>query len=376
MVSAIVPSLPADGVPAVKADLRSNLAAAKSEIEALQAQTAAFPTAALNGMRNRIINGEFLFAQRGVSTAIPNTGVVTFGPDRWWAVTAAGGALYTLNNASTGTPAIEHLSFGNVTVTTNKAALAAGDSHTLCQSIEGYNCGDFFWGAVGAKSVVLSFWVLSTIAGSYAIRLDNGVASPYQSYVAQYTVSSANVWEYKSVVVPGPTSGTWVGNSSAAYVRILYDLGSGTTFSGPANAWSGSVYNTFTGATKLVSVASAQLNITGVQLEVGTAATHWDYRIGAFEFALCQRYYQQVATSARFNATGAAQALSVPTTFPVSMRAGPTSVFAAGGSTLNLSATDTYVPTSALGGRHEIISGSAGDTYALSRLVNLTAELT
>jgi hypothetical protein len=74
-------------------------------------------------------------------------------------------------------------------------------------------------------------------------------------------------------------------------IRLSLGLGVGSTYSGTANAWAGSNYYSATGATSVVGTNGATFYITGVQLEVGSSATGFEYRQYGQELALCQRYY-------------------------------------------------------------------------------------
>jgi thiamine pyrophosphokinase len=104
-------------------------------------------------------------------------------------------------------------------------------------------------------------------------------------------VSSANTWTFISVTVPGDTSGTWLTNNSNG-IKLTFSLGTGSTYSGTANAWAGAEYYSATGAVSVVGTNGATWYITGVQLEVGSQATSFDFRDYGREFIMCQRYYE------------------------------------------------------------------------------------
>lgn len=366
MVSAIVPSLPADGVPAVKADLRSNLANAKVEIEALQAQFATFPTAALNGMRNKLINGNFYLNGAASSGVVLANATPVFGASRWWGICPVAGGTFTMTPSYIAAPINEQPSFLTITVNTAKAVPAAGDVHIVYQNIEGGNGGDMLWGTASAKTCSLSFWAKSTIAGSYAIAIDNVASGTYQSYTAQYTIAVANVWEYKTIVILGPTTGLWqVTNDS--YMRIGFDVGSGSTFTGAANTWGSTRFTTFAGATKLIATAGAVLSLTAVQFEIGTAATRWDYRMDQIERMLCERYYHVGQINfAGYNAAAAFETYFMP--FVTRMRASPTIVRSA--ETLN----NGNNPTTVSNANGMVVSYQAVATNTVSWTASYTAS--
>jgi len=184
------------------------------------------------------------------------------------------------------------------------------------------------WGTANAVSVTLSFWVRSSLTGTFGGALGNGGGS--RSYPFSYTISSANTWTKISVTVAGDTSGTWLTDNSRG-ISVLFNLGSGSTYSGTANTWAGTQYNAPTGATSVVGTNGATWYITGVQLEIGSQATAFDWRPYGTELMLCQRYYYKV------NAEGGGQDYAVgwvaSTTvarvtlfFPASMRIAPTAL--------------------------------------------------
>jgi hypothetical protein len=166
---------------------------------------------------------------------------------------------------------------------------AAGDYLFESTSIEGLNMADLGWGTANAKTVTLSFWVRSSVTGTYGIGLRNSAGN--RSYVATYTINSANTFEYKTITITGDTTGTWLTDNGLG-VRIFWDLGSGSNFNGTANSWNAGSFWRASGCVNLISNSGATLFITGVQLEVGTQATSFEYRMYGTELALCQRYFQ------------------------------------------------------------------------------------
>jgi len=140
------------------------------------------------------------------------------------------------------------------------------------QPIEGFNTADLMFGTANAQTVTLSFWVRSSLTGSFSGALYNSVGN--RCYPFSYTISSANTWEQKTVTIAGDTSGTWIGATNGIGLYVNFSLGVGTTYSGTANTW-GTAFSV-TGATSLVATNGATLYITGVQLEKGSTATSFD----------------------------------------------------------------------------------------------------
>ena len=242
------------------------------------------PTAYNTMGKNRIINGAMEIDQRNAGSAATVTNDYVL--DRFKIFEQTDGAIST--QQVTTVPA----GFKNsmkITVTTADSSLAANQLTSIFQPIEGLNCTDLSWGTSDAKTVTLSFWVRSSLTGTFGGCLVNGAVD--RSYVFQYTVNSADTWEQKSITVAGDTSGTWL-TTNGVGVYVLWSLGDGTDYQGTANAWQAGSKRSASGNVNLLGTNGATFYITGVQLEVGSVATEFERRPYGTELALCQRYYQ------------------------------------------------------------------------------------
>ena len=247
------------------------------------------PTAdSLQGFRNRIINGDMRIDQRNAGASVTTTSDGQYTLDRWNAQLTQS-SKYSVQQTTTA-PA----GFVNSLKVTSLSAytVGSGDAFSIIQYVEGFNVADLNWGSANAKTVTLSFWVYSSLTGTFGGALVNSAQN--RSYPFTYTISSANTWEYKTITIAGDTSGTWLTNNGRG-INIYFSLGMGSTFSGTAGAWTGTS-NIFsaTGATSVVGTNGATFYLTGVQLEVGSVATPFERRPYGTELALCQRYYQKV----------------------------------------------------------------------------------
>jgi len=240
------------------------------------------------GFKNRIINGAMVIDQRNAGASVtPASGTYTL--DRWLTYQSVASKFSVQQNAGAVTPPV---GFGNYLGATSLSSYAvlSGDYYLIQQMIEGFNTVDLAFGTANAKTVTLSFWVYSSLTGTFGGVLNNSASN--RSYPFTYTISSANTWEQKSITIAGDTSGTWIGATNGIGLMVRFGLGVGSTYSGTAGAWSGSQLFSATGATSVVGTNGATLYITGVQLEKGSTATSFDYRPYGLEYLLCQRYFQ------------------------------------------------------------------------------------
>jgi hypothetical protein len=279
------------------------------------------------GFKNRIINGAMVIDQRNAGASVTATTDYRYSLDRWDYRLTQGSKFTVQQNAGSVTPPVGFTNYLGIT-SSSAYSVVASDFFDIEQRIEGFNVSDFGFGTANAKTVTLSFWVRSSLTGTFGGAIKNGNSD--RSYPFSYTISSANTWEQKSVTIAGDTSGTWATNSDIGLI-VQFSLGAGSTYSGTVNTWAGANYYQPTGATSVVGTNGATFYITGVQLEVGSTATSFDYRPYTTELQLCQRYYwKTTGTSGNgYVAVGAGGYQSstnfiAQLTYPVQMRSSPT----------------------------------------------------
>jgi hypothetical protein len=252
------------------------------------------------GFKNRIINGGMVISQRnGTNTVTPADADYTL--DRWRFFLSQASKITMQQNQGSVTPPPNFAKYLGIT---SSSAYSVGSSErfSLMTSFESSNVYDFAWGTANAKPVTLSFWVYSSLTGTFGGAVRNWAYT--YSYPFSYTISSANTWTYITVNITAPTSGTWVMDASnGGAIELLFNLGAGSTYSGTAGAWSSANYTSCTGATSIVGTNGATFYITGVQLESGKVATPFDWRPYGTEFMLCQRYCQTRIASEGSNGT-------------------------------------------------------------------------
>ena len=243
--------------------------------------------------RNRLINSDMRIDQRNAGASVtPASGTYTYTIDRFRGYATAASKFAVQQNAGNLTGTNLPVGFTNYLGATSSSAysVTSGDTFFLSQVVEGYNIADLAWGTANAQTVTLSFWVRSSLTGTFGGSLRITDPNPNLNYIFSYTISSANTWEYKTITIVGPTTGTW-NITNGQGIQVQWNLGSGSSFSGTTGVWQAGNLIAPTGATSVVGTNGATFYITGVQLEKGSTATSFDYRPYGTELALCQRYY-------------------------------------------------------------------------------------
>jgi len=285
-------------------------------------QTSSINGGPLAGSRNKIINGAMEISQRGTSFASVASGSYTLDRYLWG---KAGSMVVTISQ-STDVPNNTFRSSLKVDVTTADTSIAAGDFAIIEQRIEGYNVRDLI-----GTTFTLSFWVKSPKTGTHCGSFRNNTLD--RSYILEYTVSSANTWEYKTLTVTGGliTAGTWDWTNGEG-LRVGFSLAAGSTFHTTAGSWNTGDFHATSSQVNVMDNTANNFYLTGVQLEPGTVATPFERRSFGQELALCQRYYQVVDGEYRLDGIyggGGGTSYGAMWYFSVKMRALPTLTTAA-----------------------------------------------
>ena len=295
-------------------------------------------TAQYYGFKNRIINGAMVIDQRNAgASSTPAAGSYTLDRFAYQATQASKFTIQqTPSTTETGYATRIASGFTNYLACTVASAVTVGggDYLFLDQRIEGYNIADLNFGTASAKTITLSFLAYSSLTGTFGGAITNNGSS--RNYPFSYSIPVANTWTQISITIPGDGvagAGAWLTNNSNG-MQVLWSLGCGSLYTQSAGAWTGSTAYGATGQVNVVGTSGATFYITGVQLEVGTQATSFDYRPYGTELQLCQRYYFRAldssnqgegacgsfVTNGAYTSTGKIYG-SVP--LPVSMRGNP-----------------------------------------------------
>ena len=287
------------------------------------------------GMRNRIINGAMRIDQRNAGAAVSATTDYTYTLDRW-DFRATQSAKFTVQQDSSANTVAGFTSSLKIT-SSSSYSVVSSDFFDIEQRIEGFNIGDLGFGTANAKSVTLSFWVRSSLTGTFGGALKNQNSD--RSYLFSYTIVAANTWEQKFITVAGDQGGTWLTDNTIGLI-VQFSLGAGSTFSGTVNTWNAGNYYQPTGATSVVGTNGATWYVTGVQLEEGSVPTPFEYRQYGTELQLCQRYFYttypagsalgtasrtiNARTASTLDATSLNRSWYINGNYPIVMRANPT----------------------------------------------------
>ena len=270
------------------------------------------------GFRNKIINGAMVINQRAAT--VTASGSQQWVTDRWSVYNATG--TVTFQQSSTAPVGFTNSLLATVTAT---GSYGSGGYTLLGQFIEGLNTADLAWGTSSAKPVTVSFWVRSSVTGTYTVSLQNNGQS--RSYVAPYTINAANTWEQKVITIQGETSGSWSTDTSAG-VRVWFSLGVGSVWDTTGNAWQSANYYGVSTSVDLAANSGATFYVTGVQFEQNVVVTPFEQRPIGVELSLCQRYfYRFVGDVSYYNPVGTGGIVTATNTvgritvyLPVTMR--------------------------------------------------------
>ena len=323
--------------------------------------------------RNKVINGAMICSQRATQvTGSTDSGYKTV--DRFRiSHTSLGAFTYDQDtNAPNG--------FSNsfkASCTTADASPASSDQLQLMYRVEAQDLQDLAYGTSDAKACILSFYVKSNKTGNASVNIANFDDSE-KSVSFQYSISAANTWERKSVVIPADTSGT-INNDNGRGFQIEWWLNSGSNFTGGSHQSSWTAYNATNRNASNLGIGGSTSDywqITGVQLEVDNTgsgvATDFEHRSFGQEFALCQRYYQQYTNimSVGYVPNNTSKSYSHGFNFPVEMRAAPTltvtNTGSSGGQYVNDGDTNSSISS---------LNSHASQTSQMEYYFNITTDL-
>lgn len=234
--------------------------------------------------RNKVINGNMAISQRQTAA----TGDGQYSLDRWLLI-KANDATESVSQNTDAPVGFSH-SLRN-TISVGDATIGATQFSGIYHPIEGYDILDLCYGTSSAKTITLSFWVKATVPGVYTGNLANSDSSRLCPF--NWTINSANTWEFKSVTIPGCTDGTWL-TTTGLGMRVRFYPAIGSSYLGGTDrTWNN---GTFFGSGSPVNGIASNGNIfaiTGVQVEQGASPTPFEYLPFREQIIRCQRYYEK-----------------------------------------------------------------------------------
>ena len=241
--------------------------------------------------RNLLINGDMSVSQRGTSESSVTTSGYKKAPDRWL-ININGAGTHTVSQVSGGSPTGFYNNYRILCSLASTLSLS-GAFLKLTQTIEGNNLTRLKKGTSDAESVTISFWVKSDVTGTYICEIedDDNTRAISQSY----TISAANTWEFKSLTFPGDTSGV-LNTDANKSMEVHWWLAAGSVYQSGTlqTSWgSDTNANRAVGQVNFASSNSNDWQITGVQMEIGTTHTPFEYLTIEEQLTRCKRYYQQ-----------------------------------------------------------------------------------
>jgi hypothetical protein len=333
---------------------------------------APFDAMAYSGLQS---NGGMEVSQENGSAGLAVSGVAKYIIDGWAVQSIGTQVLSSQQNTTLSLAGTGFIAALSTSVTTANASPAAGHYCSFIQKIEGWRVARLAWGTSNAQPVTLGFWVYAVRTGNYSGSISNGAFN--RSYPFSFTVNAAATWEYKTVTIPGDTTGTWAKDNTIG-LQINIAMMAGSTYQAANGAWTAGGFLGVTGTINGVAATSDVMAITGVTMHSGNegpsaARSPFIVRPYPQELETCKRYWQLVMPETRAGAFSGSAFFGA--TYPfVEMRVQPTITIVAVGISANASAY-TFVALSNKEGRTSLTSAAAGDCYVLSRTYSLDARL-
>lgn len=282
-----------------------------------------------SSFKNKVIGGDFGINPWQYGTNFPAVANGTYTADRFL-YAKTGSMVHTVSKSADVPSAVQAGLYSgasySLAVTTAQVSPAAGDFCFLEHRVEGINAVSFGFGQAGVRNVTLSFWAKMAKTGVHCVAFRNAAAN--RCYVAEYTVIAANTWEFKNIIIPVDTSGTWNYDNNIG-VSIAFMLAAGTGYQTTANSWQASGFLATANQVNEVDTIGNTCKIDWIQLEPGSATSPFDVRDVGRELFLCERYYIKLGGDLAndilmqgYQSAGSSASLTI--TLPTQMRVVPT----------------------------------------------------
>ena len=283
-----------------------------------------------NNLSNRrlTINGDMKIAQRGTSNTTEGYGTV----DRFRQAYSGQDEAPTQSqvDVASGTTPYSQGFRKAFRITNGNQTSGAGSSDLILMRhrLEAQDIASSGWNYTSSSSfITLSFWCKSSVAQNFYIRLETSDGTA-QGYYMETGSLTADTWTKITKTIPG-NSNLQFDNDANVGLTIEWVQFYGTDKTGSVSLDSWAAYNNSIRTPDMTSTwwttNDATWELTGVQLEVGSVATDFEFRTVGQELALCQRYFYKYDSSniqMNLNRTGGRRIANVY--LPVEMRGTPT----------------------------------------------------
>ena len=249
---------------------------------------------AYSGMQ---INGGMTVSQENGTTQLGVQDASRYITDGW-ALTSFGAQVVTGYQTGPPPPLAGHGSSMEFFVAAANASPTGVDQATFEQKIEGIRVSRLAWGTASASPVTIGFWVKAVRTGLYCGSVRNGAVN--RTYVFTFTVTATATWEYKTVTMPGDTTGTWDQYNTTGFILNFTPMAGPTLITTP-NVWTAGNFLAAPGAVNGVAATTDKFSITGVTILPGTQAptaaqSPFIMRPYDQELVTCQRYFTRTYT--------------------------------------------------------------------------------
>ncbi|HEX3747584.1 MAG TPA: hypothetical protein VHW09_26800 [Bryobacteraceae bacterium] len=249
-----------------------------------------------NDRLNRLINGAMMIDQvnEGASYSVPVNNTLTYAVDQWIAACLSTGSASGVTAQRVADAPAGFVNSLKVTVGTGAGSVGAGDFLLLSQPIEANNLGDINFGTANAVPLSLSFWVKSSVAGTFAAALQNAAGS--RVLVHKFSIVSTGTWTQITIPnIVGDTGGTWVTSGNAVSMTLFITVATGSTYQqATLDSWvGGTAFGSTSQTNGVLTTTGATFQVAGVQLNSGSFCMPFEKRQFQQELSLCQRYFEK-----------------------------------------------------------------------------------
>ena len=239
--------------------------------------------------KNIIINGSHEVAQRGAAVTGMGAASGYTQVDMWHIIASGTAGRVTGSQVAGPLAATGHAKAVKIDCTTADGSVASGDIMSLRTTVEAQNLQQLQWGNATAKSVTLSFWMKSPKSGTHCVSIyqeDDG-----RFFIKEFTIASADTYEYFAITFPGDTGGT-IDTNNGPGIRIDWPLICGSGEAGSAGAWTSGGKFATSNQQNLLDSTDNNVELAGVQLELGTVATDFEHEPVSVTLAKCQVFLE------------------------------------------------------------------------------------